>query len=95
MLEADQERLQLLAEEKELKKLSTENSDEGFKANERLMEVYKRLKEINAFSAEGRYVMTRVSWVTFKLTSIVAQCLGYFVWFAIHRRDEEDAHQEI
>ncbi len=56
VLEADQERLKLLAEEKDLKKVSSENSEEGFKANERLMEVYKRLKEINAFSAEGRYV---------------------------------------
>ncbi len=64
MLEADQERLQLLAEEKELKKVSAENTDEGFKANDRLMEVYKRLKEINAYSAEGRYVVSLLSFVT-------------------------------
>lgn len=54
VLSADEERILLLKEEAELKPISQENSTRALKANERLIEVYDRLKAINAYSAEAR-----------------------------------------
>jgi ATP-binding cassette subfamily F protein 1 len=54
VLAADTERTALLEEERKLKPLSVENTDEGLAANERLIEIYNRLKAIGAYSAEHR-----------------------------------------
>jgi ATPase subunit of ABC transporter with duplicated ATPase domains len=54
VLLADEERTALLAEEARLKPISEENSDAGLAAGTRLIEVYNRLKQINAYSAEAR-----------------------------------------
>ena len=43
-----------MKEEEELKKISQENSERGLKASERLVEVYQRLRQINAYTAEAR-----------------------------------------
>jgi len=54
VLESDVERIKLLQEKDTLEPLSKENSDEGVKAQERLLEVYEKLKEIGAYNAEHR-----------------------------------------
>jgi len=46
--------MNLLDEVEKLKLLSKENSDEGNQAQERLLVVYDRLREINAYTAEQR-----------------------------------------
>lgn len=54
VLEADTVRIELLKQEAELKALANENSDEGVQASEKLIEVYEKLRAINAYSAEAR-----------------------------------------
>jgi len=54
VLESDVERMNLIEEEERLKPLSKENSDEGLAAEERILEVYERLRTIQAYSAENR-----------------------------------------
>jgi ATP-binding cassette subfamily F protein 1 len=54
VLRADAEREALLAEEKSLKTLSEELTDEGQAAADRLIEVYKRLRAIGSHTAEAR-----------------------------------------
>lgn len=54
VIKSDTERLELLAEEARLKELAKENTDEGVEANEKLIAVYERLREIGAYSAEAR-----------------------------------------
>jgi len=54
VVEADVERKSLLKELEELTPLSEENTDEGIKAHERVIEIHKRLRAIGAHSAEAR-----------------------------------------
>lgn len=54
VLRADQEREDLLAEERNLRLLSEESTDEGIEAGGRLIEVYKRLRSIGSHTAEAR-----------------------------------------
>jgi len=54
VLEADVERSSLLAELEKLQPLSEKNTDDGFKAQERCIDIHKRLRAIGAHSAEAR-----------------------------------------
>jgi len=54
VLAADKERLELLAEEKRLVVLKDSNTEESVQANERLLEIYQRLKQICAYTAVAR-----------------------------------------
>jgi len=54
VVEADVERMQLLAELDKLQKIAEENTEEGMAAHERVIEIHKRLRAIGAHSAEAR-----------------------------------------
>jgi ATPase subunit of ABC transporter with duplicated ATPase domains len=54
VIEADVERKTLLAEEEKLKPISAENTEEGLAANDRLVEIWSRLRAIGAHTAEAR-----------------------------------------
>jgi len=54
VVESDVERMRLLQEEEEKKLISKDNTDEGLAAQERLIQIYDRLRDIRAYTAESR-----------------------------------------
>jgi hypothetical protein len=106
VLAADTERTALLEEERKLKPLAAENSNEGLAASERLIEIYNRLKAIGAYSAEHRspsnfthmisyfYQMSKLNISLFVIDLVVGgtQSCSDLGWLAVFSRNDADAN---